>query len=479
MRERIFSLESEYGVSFIPSGDSGEPTKETIVAALRGALVAEIGLSDSVFFANGAKFYHDVGHAEWAHPECRSAREIALYDKAADHLMAEVREAAENTLRKDGGYRGKLLIVKNNVDVHGNTYGCHENYMAEKETPWMDHEDYLRLSIRYLVPFLTTRMILCGPGRAGWGRRGEQGMFFQISQRADFINAVVSRDTRDLRGIFNLGRENEPFSEPGYRRLHLILGDACMSGYGTLLKLGTFGIMLRMLEDLQIRDIPYLRHPVSALHTISRDPTCKVLIPLYDGREVTAIDIQRIYYEQARRYFEQYPASPVEAEVMTVWGEVLDALATDPTRLFGKIDWVTKKLVMDRYLDGAGLTWGVSLGKHPGRYKLQEIDIQYHNVNPAEGLFYRLITGKSPSRRLDSLHTNDEIQQAARTPPPFTRANVRGRVITAARRANVKVEVKNWNEVRIEDQKVEMHDPFAYFSPEAYMLLNSGKITPA
>ncbi|PJF34213.1 MAG: hypothetical protein CUN49_16710, partial [Candidatus Thermofonsia Clade 1 bacterium] len=148
-------------------------------------------------------------------------------DKAADALLAYLLPRAQELLRTDG-FRGRILIVKNNVDAYGNTYGCHENYMAERETAWLDHEDYLRLSIRYLVPFLATRLILCAPGRIGLGRRGEQGFAFQLGQRADFINAVASRDTRDMRGIFNVGRENEPFSEGNYRRLHLILGDACM-----------------------------------------------------------------------------------------------------------------------------------------------------------------------------------------------------------------------------------------------------------
>ncbi len=475
MRERIFSLETEYGIAFLSERSGSEPTKETLVGAVRRALSEAVGLSESAFLMTGAKFYHDVGHAEWAHAECRSARQIALYDKAADASLAQVLPRAQELLREDG-FRGRILIIKNNVDVHGNTYGCHENYMAERETAWLDHEDYLRLSVRYLVPFLATRLILCAPGRIGLGRRGEQGFAFQLGQRADFINAVVSRDTRDMRGIFNLGRENEPFSDGNHRRLHLILGDACMSGYGTFLKLGTVGLLLRLLEDLEIGAIPHLKEPVRAMHTVSRDPSCSALLPLYDGRQMTAIDIQRVYLEQVLRYAERHPISEEERELIGLWGETLDALQRDPSRLFGKVDWITKKSLLDRLLAHHGLSWTTpNLEAQPIRYKLQELDIQYHNVDPAQSPFYKLLRAQRGAEALDTLWDAESVRTAQITPPAYTRARVRGEVIASARRTGGRVEVKSWNEVRVGGQRIELHNPFTFFSVETYTLFKDGK----
>ncbi|PJF36749.1 MAG: hypothetical protein CUN49_03840 [Candidatus Thermofonsia Clade 1 bacterium] len=476
MRERIFSLETEYGIAFLGEQRSSEPTKETLVAILRRALTNAVGLSDSAFLTTGAKFYHDVGHAEWAHAECRSAREIALYDKAADALIASVLPHANRILQSEG-FRGRMLVIKNNVDAHGNTYGCHENYMAERETPWLDHDDYLRLSVRYLVPFLVTRLILCAPGRVGLGRRGEQGFAFQLGQRADFINAVVSRDTRDMRGIVHVGRENEPFSEGNYRRLHLILGDACMSGYGTFLKVGTLGLLLRLLEDLEIGDIPHLREPLRAMHTVSRDPSCTALLTLYDGRQMTAIDIQRIYLEQVMRYAERYPTSDEERELIALWAETLDALQHNPLRLFGKIDWITKKSLLDRLLAQNGLAWNAAaLEKHPIRYQLQEIDIQYHNVDPSQSLFYKILRSQRGPEALDTFWDAASVQLAQRMPPPYTRARIRGEVIASARRTGGRVEVKGWSEVRIGGRRIDLRNPFTFFSAEAYTLLKEGRL---
>ena len=56
-------------------------------------------------------------------------------------------------------------------------------------------------------------------------------------------------------------------------------------------------------------------------------------------------------------------------------------------------------------------------------------------------------------------------------------ARVRGEVVASARRTSGRVEVKNWNEVRVGGQRVELHDPFTFFSPDTYALLNDGKLS--
>jgi len=470
VRERIFSLETEYAISFHPNEGSDTPEHKRIVEALRRPLIKQYGIPNSSFLINGSKFHHDVGHAEWSLPECRSAREATVYDKAADHTLGLLIPAAEQVLA-DGGYRGKLFVVKNNADTEGHTYGCHENYMAECETEWLGMEDHLRLTVRYLVPFLVTRQVFCGAGRVGFGPRLEEGFGFQIMQRADFIDAIVSEETRKERAIVNLGRENEPLASGNYRRLHLILADANMSGWATYLKLGTTGIVLRMLEDLCFGDIPHLQDPLSALRQISRDPTCTVQVPLRDGRMATAIEIQRTYLEQAQAYFRFYEPSVEEQEIMQLWARALDALEQDPMSLFGKVDWVTKKYLMDRYLDKAGLGWEHDLRGQPAYYELLRMDIQYHNLSPDDGLFYRLLRG-----RLDTLIPNEEIHQAQGTPPPYTRAKVRGDVIAAARRIGVSVEVGKWDQLEIGRYSITVDNPLDFFIPEVFALFKEGAL---
>lgn len=78
LQERIFGLETEYGINFYPDGDSKAPDPKVQVKSLQEVLVEGYGLAGSDFLANGSKFHHDVGHAEWSLPECRSARSRGL-----------------------------------------------------------------------------------------------------------------------------------------------------------------------------------------------------------------------------------------------------------------------------------------------------------------------------------------------------------------------------------------------------------------
>src|SRR5262249_23171996 len=149
----------------------------------------------------------------------------------------------------------------------------------------------------------------------GWGENGEDGVRFQISQRADFIHQLAS--TR--MAIVSLGRESEPFAAGPVRRLHLVLGDANPSGWATWLKLGTTGLVLRMLEDLALNDIPHLVDPVAALHAVSRDPSCRGLVPLRDGSSRTAVEVQRAYCEAAAAYLIDHPASDDESRLVSEW----------------------------------------------------------------------------------------------------------------------------------------------------------------
>ena len=133
-----------------------------------------------------------------------------------------------------------IQLYKNNTDNKGASYGCHENYLMSRATPFAD-------IVRYLTPFFVTRQVICGAGRVGRGADGrEEG--FQISQRADFFEVEVGLETTLKRPIINT--RDEPHADPEkYRRLHVIIGDANMSELSTYLKLGTTALVLSMIED--------------------------------------------------------------------------------------------------------------------------------------------------------------------------------------------------------------------------------------
>jgi hypothetical protein len=466
VRERVFSLETEYAIVHRPTRGRMAASASHCVDALRAVVGHTLGADSTRFLINGSKLHLDVGHAEWSLPECRSAREAAAYDRAADRTLAQAIPDAERLLADDG-YPGRLSVIKNNVDSAGNTYGCHENYMASTETEWLDKMAHLRLSLRSLLPFLVTRQILCGTGRLGWGANGDQRHRFQISQRADFISELVSPETTSHRAIVNLGREKEPFAAGAMRRLHLILGDANLSGWATWLKLGTTGLVLRMLEDLALGEIPHLADPVAELHAVSRDPACRVPLVLRDATMCTAVEVQRRYCEAAAVYLREHDATEEEASLVAEWSAALDALDRDPMELAGKADWVTKRALIARQLERNGAGWDDLASQPPLRFAAQRIDIEYHDLAPEVGLYGRLL-----GKHADTLIRNDEIERARRDPPPHTRARIRGDLVRALRHG-AWVEVGAWDTVEVNGETIYLSDPLRFFDGAVAVALDT------
>ena len=155
---------------------------------------------------------------------------------------------------------------------------------------------------------------------------------YQLAQRSDYIEVEVGLETTLKRGIINT--RDEPHADADkYRRLHVIIGDANMSEYSTLLKVGTTALVLDMIEAGVRFDELRLAEPVRSVHRISHDPTLKTTVDLSDGRKMTGLDMQRAYFEKARKHVENTMGADVDdatAEVLQLWGEVLDALARDP-----------------------------------------------------------------------------------------------------------------------------------------------------
>jgi proteasome accessory factor PafA2 len=366
----------------------------------------DLGLAN-VILPNGARYYVDHAHPEYSSPECISARELVVHDKAGERILErsldEVAAAMPNA--------PKLSIYKNNSDGKGNSYGTHENYLIDRATPFGD-------IVRDLTPFFVTRIVFTGAGKVGaeaqWDDRGQQ--IYQLTQRADFFETEVGLETTLKRPIINT--RDEPHADPEkYRRLHVIVGDANLCEISTFLKLGTTVLVLKMIEDRFLPDLT-VQQPVQALHDVSRDVTCTRQIVLGDGRRVNAVQLQWEYLEHAKKYVEREDDTPENREVVDRWESVLTALETDPSTLHRQLDWVAKQRVLEAYRERDGLAWGDP--------KLRAIDLQYHDVRRDKGLYYRLeATGK-----VDRLTTDEEVDEAVMEPPIDTRAYFRGRCIS-------------------------------------------------
>jgi proteasome accessory factor PafA2 len=397
----------------------------------------DLGLAN-VILPNGARYYVDHAHPEYSTPECATVRDLVIHDKAGERILERSLQEVRPLLPPGG----RLTIYKNNTDGKGNSYGCHENYLVDRATP------FARI-VRDLTPFFVTRQIFTGAGKVGTeGARGhDPAVGYQLSQRADFFEAEVGLETTLKRPIINT--RDEPHADPErYRRLHCIIGDANMAEPATFLKVGTTSIVLKMIEDEFLPDLS-LESPVEALHDVSWDITCRTPIRGGDGRRVTAVELQWEYLDYAKKYVEQQDATAENADVLRRWESVLAGLEDDPLSLATELDWVAKYRLLQAYRERDGLEWNDP--------KLRLIDLQYHDVRRDKGLYYRL----AGSGKIERLVDETDIERAVLEPPEDTRAYFRGRCIDRYQGAIV---AASWDSVIFDTgrdvlQRVPMREP--------------------
>jgi len=402
--------------------------------------VVHWGRSSNVFLENGARLYLDVGsHPEYATPECDLIREVVAHDKAGERILEHLLAAAEVRLHEEG-IAGDVYLFKNNTDSAGNSYGCHENYLVAR------HGEFARMA-DVLIPFFVTRQIWCGAGKVLHGPRGAQ---YCIAQRAEHIWEGVSSATTRSRPIINTRDEPHADAER-YRRLHVIVGDSNMSEWTTFMKVGITDLVLRMVEaNTVMRDLS-LENPIRAIREISHDTSCTRTVKLANGRELSALELQTEYYEKTARFIERRGADDTSALLLQEWAEALDALRDDkPERLVRKVDWITKRVMIERYMAKHDLSLGSP--------RIALLDLAYHDVNRDRGLFYVL----ERSGAVDRVVADEAIETAMRQPPQTTRAKLRGDFIRQAK-AKRRDYTVDWVHLKLNDQAqrtVLCKDPF-------------------
>jgi proteasome accessory factor A len=438
VERRIYGLETEYGVTCTLRGQRRLSPDE--VARYLFRRVVSWGRSSNVFLQNGARLYLDVGsHPEYATPECDSLYDLVVHDRAGERILEQLQVSAEQRLREEG-IRGTVYLFKNNTDSAGNSYGCHENYLTRRD-------DDLGHYSEVLIPFFVSRQIYAGAGKVLQTARGPM---FSIAQRAEHIWEGVSSATTRSRPIINTRDEPHADAER-YRRLHVIVGDSNMSEYATFLKVGAAACMLRMLEDPQVvlRDMT-MENPIRAIREISHDVTCRRTVKLANGREVSALDIQREYLDRALRYADAKGFPPLEQRALEMWEHCITGLERDPMSLDREVDWVIKYRLIEAFRAKHGLALG-----HP---RVALLDLQYHDISRERGVVSRL----EARGLIERVCTDADIETATEQPPQTTRARLRGEFIKRAKERKRDYTV-DWVHLKLNDQAqrtVLCKDPF-------------------
>src|SRR3954449_7912908 len=375
--DRVVGIETEYGC--LLSEDEPHVNSELWPAKVKNYLFrkADAGTIDlhyrdyeeppgnGGFLLNGGRLFLDMGHIEYASPECLHLHDLVTYELAGDDLLQSALIAL--------GAEERVSFIKNNVDHHtGATFGCHENYLMRREA------QFTPPILGALLTFLATRQIFTGAGRVGQSNplafdfeppQPEGQVNFQLSQRADHIVNDIYQWVQFNRAIINA--RDEPLADyRKYRRLHLLIGDSNMSPFATALKVGTTACVLTLLEQNRLTRNLSLSDAVQSTRDISRDPTHAWMVRLENGDTIGSLDLQWEFQQLAEKHL---AGTNEETDwLIESWSYTLDALANKPEALIGGVDWVTKKWLLETFIEAEDLTWDDPW--------LQSLDLEYHNI---------------------------------------------------------------------------------------------------
>jgi proteasome accessory factor A len=277
-----------------------------------------------------------------------------------------------------------------------------------------------------------------------------RGAVYCLSQRAEHIWEGVSSATTRSRPIINTRDEPHADAER-FRRLHVIVGDSNMSETTMLLKVGATDLVLRMVEaGTVMRDLT-LENPIRAIREISHDPTGRRRVRLANGREASALEVQEEYLSKAQDFVDRRGGDPITKRVLELWERTVRAISTgDLSLVETEIDWVIKHRMIERYRAKHDLPLSSP--------RVAQLDLAYHDVNRARGLYYLLERRGAVERVAHDV----QIFEAKSVPPQTTRARLRGEFIKKAQEKRRDFTV-DWVHLKLNDQAqrtVLCKDPF-------------------
>ena len=373
---------------------------------------------------NGGCVYIDLDHLELCIPEVTNAWDHV----AATHAMYRIARSALLSANEKQRGDSKIQALVNNSDGQGNSYGSPISFLLTRRS-FENIFSRKSVDLPYLASFQVSSLIYTGQGKVG-SENGSLQAAYQLSQRADFFESLTSLPTTYRRGIVNsrdealCGATGYTMQPDSYARLHSIFFDSTLAQGSTLLKVGVMQIILAMIEAEQRNASLVLDDPVEAVVQISQDVELKNCVPLASGKRLTAIELQELFLQDARRFADEVGFDgivPRASEILDLWEDTLAKLrAGDVHLLAPRLDWVLKLMTLERTLDRRPqLNWGSP--------ELKVLDLVYSSLDD-DGLFWSY-----QKTGFTEVFVDDQrIEELTETPPDDTRAWTRAMLLRCA-----------------------------------------------
>jgi proteasome accessory factor A len=201
-----------------------------------------------------------------------------------------------------------------------------------------------------------------------------------------------------------------------------------------------------VLDLLEIDQLPNvgLEDAVEALRVLSHRPDGPWTVASETGESLSAIEALGFFYEASASAF---AGRDDETDwILAQWKDVLSKLEGNPVDLVGRIDWITKRWLLQAFAASEGLPFSDPW--------IRSQDLEYHNIDPEKGL------GLSAERNPTLKDVwSDGWEATDLSPPPNTRAHLRVRMMRGA--------AKHFDEYAVDWEGIQVGDrvPLALLDP--------------
>ena len=208
-----------------------------------------------------------------------------------------------------------------------------------------------------------------------------------------------------------------------------------------------------------------MENPIRSIREISHDLSGRALVRLANGRQLTALEIQREYLGKVTAFVAEQGAHNAHVPlILDLWERTLDAIESgDTSKIDTEVDWAIKKKLMDNYRERHNLGLDAP--------RIAQLDLTYHDISRTRGLYYLLQSRGAVRRVVDDTAVKDAVD----APPQTTRAKLRGDFVRRAQELGRDYTV-DWVHLKLNDrshQTVLCKDPFSSTDPRVDELIDS------
>lgn len=363
MQKRAMGLENEMTLLIISGGQNNSPmviegfnqlTRELMISFLKimenKNFKPGYGIcgGENNFLFNGGRIYKDNEALESATSECSSSDEVVDYELANESILLDVLEKADEGFLKNDFSSGLYFEISKKCgdfsDANGGL-GCHENYHLEQPLGWKiagdfnDLNDLLCSLSHYLVPYLVSRSPFVGGGHLdNYGRfiashrLSVIGSLYNSSNATGFNNKKAMLLIREERG-------GDVDTQHGKFRLQICSSDSNMSSFCAKFKFGPTSIILRMIEEGFWTKPPVVL--ADNLRTVKEAATgdADMKVSLANNQRVSLLEINKLYFSAAKKFFESRNKSDEENKIMDMWENTLRIQEKLSSILDKIVDW--------------------------------------------------------------------------------------------------------------------------------------------